>query len=1051
MNHAFRFTAEKVAARLDLLRAQVVRRGHPMEPFRLLEMPDAATEPPLHAETKDWERIDPESYWGRFDLNFLLRSRFTVPDGWDASCLALHLPLGNAGDIFTHPEALFYLDGEPIASADRYHHTIPLPPEVADGRVHEVALHGWTGMSGWPPDPNDRSRLYMRQCRVIERDLPALALVRRMEAALDVAKHLGDASASKHRILSALDRAITVLDTRYPLGDRTRESVRAATKAFEQGMAAAGEPLGVTLHAIGHAHMDIAYLWPIEQIRRKNARTYSNVLRLMEANPDYRFSHSQPQLYEFTERDHPALFERIKERVRDGRWEPIGGMWVEPDVNLAGAEALVRQLLHGISYFEDRFGTPGTPVLWLPDTFGFPACLPQLMRGAGLTWFVTNKLSWNQYNTMPSQTFLWRGLDGSEVTAQLLTTPRSVRYLPFPTNYKSDLSAAEVFGTWESYRQKERNWDLPIAYGYGDGGGGPTEELIARADALAAMPGAPRVRQGTVRGFFEALESQSRDWPVWSGELYMEGHRGVFTSQGWIKRANRRAETALAKADFLCVLASERTGREHDRESLRRAWDLTLLNQFHDILPGTSIGRVFADARPQYEEVIERCETIGAAAVAALSERAPPDAELSIVNPSPFEQTAPVLIEGADTLFQADGAPLPLQRVEEGTLVQCDRVPAYGARTLGRGTRDDPPSIDAPVEVIEDENCTTLQNGLIRLQIDDRGTLVRVRDMEADREVLAPGENGNQLQIFEDRPIGWDAWDIDAFYNDRPDLVTGLRAMRVVERGPLRAAVRVERSHEASRFVQTICLSRGSKRIDFVTDVDWHASHTLLKVAFPVQVAAEHATFDIQWGNVARPTHRNTPWDQARFEVPAHKWADLSEGDYGVALLNDCKYGYDVEGHTLRLSLIKSATMPDVNADRGRHRFTYALLPHYGDWRGGRVAREAYALNRPLFVTAAVASEPLVACDRPNVVIETIKPAEDGDGFIVRVFENERRRGPVTLDFAHPLAAVEACDLLERPTKTKRVVTEGRRVRFEIAPYEIVSLRVRSGTRGGAE
>ena len=1043
MTHAFRFTAEKVSARLELLRAQVVRRGHPMEPFHLLELPDATQEPPLDAATDGWERIEPESYWGRFDLNFLLRSRFTVPDGWDASCLALHLPLGNAGDIFTHPEALLYLDGEPIASADRYHHTIPLPPDVADGRAHEIALHGWTGMSGWPPDPNDRSRLYMRQCRVIERDLPALALVRRMEAALDVAKHLGDASASKHRILSALDRAITVLDTRYPLGDRTRESVRAASKAFDQGMAAAGEPLGVTLHAIGHAHMDIAYLWPVEQIRRKNARTYSNVLRLMEANPDYRFSHSQPQLYEFTERDHPALFERIKERVRDGRWEPIGGMWVEPDVNLAGAEALVRQLLHGIGYFEDRFGTPGTPVLWLPDTFGFPACLPQLMRGAGLTWFVTNKLSWNQYNTMPSQTFRWRGLDGSEVTAQLLTTPRSVRYLPFPTNYKSDLSAAEVFGTWESYRQKERNWDLPIAYGYGDGGGGPTEELIARADALEAMPGAPRVRKATVREFFEALDSQPRDWPVWSGELYMEGHRGVFTSQGWIKRANRRAEAALARAEFLAVLAHQRTGHEHDRESLRRAWDLTLLNQFHDILPGTSIGRVFADARPQYDEVMERCAAIGSAAIDALSQQSESGQTHSIVNPSPYPQNAPVLVEGADGFTRGDGTPVPSQRVEGGMLVQCDDVPAYGIEPLRATSGSGSPKLDDAVEVEEEDGCLILRNGLVCLTIDDRGTLVRVRDMEADREVLAPGENGNQLQIFEDRPIGWDAWDIDAFYDDRPDLVTGLRAMRVVERGPLRAAVRIERSHEASRFVQTIRLSRGSKRIDFETDVDWHASHALLKVAFPVDVAAEHATFDIQWGNVARPTHRNTPWDQARFEVPAHKWADLSEGDYGVALLNDCKYGYDVEGHTLRLSLVKSATMPDERADRGHHRFTYALLPHVGDWREGRVAREAYALNRPLFVGGPAKCPPVVACDRPNAIIETIKPAEDGDGFIVRVFENERRRGPVGLEFPTPPASVEACDLLERPDKSKRVTIEGARACVELRPYEIVSLRVR--------
>ena len=1048
MTHGFRFTAEKVAARLELLRAQVVVRRHPIAPFRMLELPDATTEPPLDASTDDWERIEPDSYWGRFDLNFLLRSSFALPEGWDPKASALHFPLGNAGDIFTHPEALLYLDGEAVASADRYHHTIPIPARFADGAEHQIALHGWTGMSGWPPDPNDKSRLYMRQCCVIERDLAALDLCRRMEAALDVAKHLGENSASKHRILSALDRAITVLDTRHPLGERTRESVAAAARAFEQGMKAAGEPLGVTLHAIGHAHMDIAYLWPIEQIRRKNARTYSNVLRLMEANPDYRFSHSQPQLYEFTERDHPEIFEGIGKAVAEGRWEVMGGMWVEPDVNLAGAEALARQLLYGRTYFRERFGDVETPVLWLPDTFGFPASLPQLMVQAGLKWFVTNKLGWNQYNPMPCQTFTWEGLDGSAVTAQLLTTPRSVRYLPFPTNYKSDLTAPEVFGTWETYRHKERNWDLPICYGYGDGGGGPTEELIARADALAAMPGAPRVRKGTVRGFFEALESQPRDWPVWRGELYMEGHRGVFTSQGWIKRANRRAEAALARAELLVVLAEVHAGHAHDRASLRRAWELTLLNQFHDILPGTSIGRVFEDARGHYAEIMERAEGVAAKAARALASRLPEGATHALLNPSPFAQDGAVEIAGGVGTARdaATGEELPVQSVAGALLVDAGPTPAQSVRALRlERAEGPPPEPDMAVEVVEETGAIIMRNPLVSVTIDDRGTLRRVRDREAARDVLAPGANGNQLQVFEDRPIGWDAWDIDAFYDDRPDLVTDLMSMRVVERGPLRAAVRIERRHGASRIAQTIRLGNRSKRIDFVTEIDWRAHHTLLKAAFPVELRAEHATYDIQWGNVARPTHRNTPFDQARFEVPAHKWADLSEGDYGVALLNDGRYGHDVEGNVLRLSLVKSATMPDPDADQGEHRFTYSLLPHTGGWRGA-VPREAYAINRPLEAipieggaTDAPDMLSLVAADR--AVVETIKPAEDGDGYVVRLYDDARTRGRRRLAFAHPVRSFADCGLLE--DRDEAIAIEGDTCDLALAPYQIRTLRVR--------
>ena len=1047
MTHGFRFTAEKVAARLELLRVQAVSRRHPLPSFHLLDLPDAATEPPLDAPLDGWERIEPESYWGRFDLNFLLRTHVAVPEGWPRANLALHLPLGNAGDIFTHPEALLYLDGEPIASADRYHHTIPLPTRFADGERHEIALHGWTGMSGWPPDPDDRSRLYMRQCCLIERDMAALALARRMEAALDVARHLPDVSASKHRLLSALDRAVTVLDTRHPMGDATRGTVRAAARAFDQGLAVAGDPLGVTLHAIGHAHMDIAYLWPVAQIRRKNARTYSNVLRLMEANPDYRFSHSQPQLYEFTERDHPAIFEGIRRAVADGRWEVMGGMWVEPDVNLAGAEALVRQLLLGRGYFKDRFGDVETPVLWLPDTFGFPAQLPQLMAGAGLKWFVTNKLGWNQYNAMPCQTFHWEGLDGSRVTAQLLTTPRSVRYLPFPTNYKSDLSAAEVFGTWETYKHKERNWDLPIAYGYGDGGGGPTEELIARADALEAMPGAPKVRKSTVRAFFEALESQPREWPVWRGELYMEGHRGVFTSQGWIKRANRMAETALARAEFLVVLAGIHAGHQHDRASLRRAWELTLLNQFHDILPGTSIGAVFDEARGQYDEVMARLDALDNAALAAVATRLGEGTTHALVNASPAASDGAIEIAGAvgAAVDPVSERRLPVQSVAGALLVDAGPTPPHTVRPVAVVRPDGPsPEPDTAVEVLEEDGAVILRNPLLSVTFDDRGTLRRVRDRQAARDVLAPGSNGNILQVFEDRPIGWDAWDIDAFYDDRPEIVTDLVSMRVEERGPLRAALRIVRRYGASRIEQTVRLGHRSKRLDFVTSVDWQHSHTLLKAAFPVEVSAGHATYDIQWGNVARPTHRNTPFDQARFEVPAHKWADLSEADYGVALLNDCKYGYDVEGNVLRISLVKSATMPDPQADRGHHRFTYALLPHVGGWRG-TVAGEAVALNRPTAAApvrgeGTAAALRLVDCERPGAILETIKPAEDGRGYVLRLHDNERRRGAARLRFAHGVARLGACDLLEADGKALELAEQEAAV--PLAPYQIRSLRV---------
>ena len=414
--------------------------------------------------------------------------------------------------------------------------------------MHDLLLHGWTGLTGWPPDPSDRSRLFLKECAVIDVDTALRDFLLLAETALDLAGEIGEDRPEKHGILSALDAAFLVLDTRDPMEDAFRASVAHAAERLRDGLERAGAPLDITLHGIGHAHMDVAYLWPVAQIRQKNARTYSNVLRLMERHPDFRFSHSQPQLYAWTETDYPEIFEQIRVRVAEGRWEILGGMWVEPDANMPGPEALVRQIQLARRYCESRFGEGAeTPVLWLPDTFGFPGCLPQLMVQAGLRWFVTNKVNWNQYNQMPASTTWWEGIDGTRVLAQFLTTPRDVQHLPFPTNYKSDLSAEEVVGTWTRSTIKDRVRDLPIAYGYGDGGGGPTDDLIGKLHAYGKMPGAPRLEPSTVRRFFETLEEKGPALPVWRGEVYLEGHRGVLTGNGRIKRANRKAEALPAR------------------------------------------------------------------------------------------------------------------------------------------------------------------------------------------------------------------------------------------------------------------------------------------------------------------------------------------------------------------------------------------------------------------------------------------------------------------------------------------------------------------------
>ncbi|WP_158599024.1 alpha-mannosidase [Rhodophyticola porphyridii] len=1045
MTHSLRLTADKIAQRLRLIRAKEARARVPIDRFVMETLPDAAAMPDtgLMACAAEGPVLDWHSYWGGQDLHFVLRSRFTVPEGWTHP--ALHLPLGVAGDIFTHPEALVYVDGRPVASADRYHHTIDLAPGLADGQPHDLLLHGWTGLTGWPPDPTDRSQLFMRDCAVLDLDPALQEFVTLAEVALEVARELHDDRPEKHGLLSTLDGAFLELDTRDPMAEAFRASVPAALARLAEGIAQAGAPLDVRLHGIGHAHMDVAYLWPIDQIRQKNARTYANVLRLMEKHPEFIFSHSQPQLYAWTETDFPEMFAAIKARVAEGRWEVLGGMWVEPDANMPGSEALVRQIMLARTWVRAHLG-PGaeTPVLWLPDTFGFPACLPQLMKQAGLKWFVTNKVNWNQYNQMPSSTTWWEGIDGSRVLAQFLTTPREVQHLPFPTNYKSDLSATEVLGTWRRSTSKDGVHDLMICYGYGDGGGGPTDGLIRKARAYRAIPGAPRLTPGTVRGYFETIEALPGRLPVWQGEFYLEGHRGVLTSQGWIKRANRQAEALLHDAEFLAALA---VLAGHDAPDLSEAWRLLLLNQFHDILTGTSIPEVFVDARKDHARIRELAGAALRQAARRLgtgTDAGAPGAGYLLVDGAPLPAPRQVVLDGMEgAVDTATGTPLPCQQVADGLLVSLPAESGYRLTAVRPG----------PAARVEETRLTvseaggwfTMENRFLSLRIGPDGMLHGIRDRQADREVLREGARGNQLQAFEDRPISWDAWDIDIFFEERGEVVADLTRLEIVETGPLRAVIALERRWRQSVIRQRIVLRHDSRRIDFETDVDWNETHFLLKAAFPVAIRAAQATYDIQWGQIERPTHRNTSWDAARFEVPAQKWADLGEAGYGVALLNDGKYGYDVQDDVLRLSLIKSATMPDSGSDQGHHRFTYALLPHPGDWRD-HVPAEAYALNHPLRVLplpgGGTARMP-VRSAAPNVVLETLKPAEDGRGVILRLYEGHCRRGPVMLDLDAAIGAVERCGLLEE--ECEPLPLTGGRVKLTLRPYEIVTLRLIAG------
>ncbi len=1045
MYHAQRWTLDKIRARLDLIAPLVYRKSEALPAFRFTRLDNPVSAPPVAKDVDDsgWEEVRPFDYWGTWFTDFVMRSTFSVPADWDATKpVALFLPIGEAGD-FSHPEALAYIDGKPYAACDRHHQEILLDDSWRDGKTHILALHGWTGLGGFA-NGEMMSKLFMRMCQVVEIDPPTREFLALARTARETAANLDANNPTRARLLNALNDAFNVLETRDPLGEAFYASVEPALSVLKAGLEAAGEPQEVVIHATGHAHIDVAWLWTLGQTRRKSERTFQNALRLMEQFPDYHFSQSQPQLYEFIRQDQPELFEGIRQKVAEKRWEPMGGMWVEADCNLSGAESLARQFLLGRSYFRKYFGEGAdSPLLWLPDVFGYAWALPQLIKQAGLKYFMTIKIGWSQYNRLPYDTFMWQGIDGTQILTHFSTVKEEGS--PFASTYNAMANAKEALGTWSNFQQKELHKDLLMAYGFGDGGGGPTREMLENIEVMGEMPGLPRVKQSSVLKFFESIEpaKSSRMMPVWNGELYLEYHRGTYTTQARNKRANRKSEFLMHDSEFLAVYAALLDpSYVYPAPEFTQAWQTICLNQFHDIIPGSSIGPVYEESLAQYAQLATDMAEVRDGALRSLAANLGGDVLLA--NPAPFARHDLAFVPGEGVGgLQWNGKTLDTQAVEGGMLVDAGELAPYSVTALTAAAGK-----PAPTPAVGDPHL--LENDLLRVEFNEAGEITRVYDKAAGREVLPEGAVANQLQAFEDRPKDFDAWDIDIYYDDKTYLAEPKADFKVVEAGPLRRMVEVKRRILNSTVTQRISLRRNSARLDFDTSVDWQERHTMLKVAFPVDVLASQATYEIQWGNVQRPTHRNTSWDWARFETCAHKWADLSEGDYGVSLLNDCKYGHDIHDNVMRITLLRSPTMPDPAADLGTHQFTYSLYPHRGSW-DERVQAEAYALNDPIVVyrveKGAAAKqaglESLVSVSSPNLVVETIKQAEDGDGVVVRLYESRRSRGPAALRFAFPVKAAWETNLLEETERELEVV--GNEVRFDARPFQILTVKVKRG------
>ena len=999
-----------------------------------------------------WHLVEVGQVWGLKHETSWLMTSLQAPASMQGLPLVLQLHWNTPGDdsLLLQLEATVFLDGHAIGAFDWQHPVLLLPEEAGDGQSHTLMLQVYTSI----PMPFGGLTLQPRH-------LLSWQLSHFMQTLLDVSLSLNEHDPARNALLTRLNTAYNMLDLREGWqSERFTDSAQAASEYLHthltDGLTGGNRP---HITVSGHAHLDVGWMWPYWRTRQKIAHTISNVLRLMERYPNYHYSQSQPQVLQWLKEDVPELYARVKQRVAEGRFEPVGAMWVEADCNLTSGESLIRQIMHGMRFWQQEFGVKPQHI-WLPDVFGYSAALPQIMRGCDIPVFMTTKISWNQFNRMPCDTFRWRGIDGSEVLTHFITAPDLHPTTSF-YSYNGPLRPSDVTGTWTNYRQQDINDHLLYLCGWGDGGGGPTEEQMERMQIMADLPDFPQVRAGRAEDYFTDL--YQRVWenprlPTWVGELYLEYHRGTYTSQARVKQANRRAELWYREVELLAAWASL-YGMPSQQEQLNQGWRLLLLNQFHDVLPGSSIREVYDDAERIYDEAHAIGKRIYDEALAVVLHQIPAgEQDLILLNTLAWERTDPMQVPAA----LAPSFPHIQQTTDwEGntvSLLDGVHMPPCGVQVLSATSMAETSEAQRPATcraASADTATIILQNDYYILEIDAQGEISRLYDRQAERDVLAPGQTGNQLIAYEDRPLNFDAWDIDLFYEEKPYPVRAITALRILEEGPVRTTVEIVRPYLSSRITQRISLWRTSPRIDIATELDWHEHQTLLKAAFPLAINSTRATYEIQFGSVERPAHRNTSWDRARFETCAHRWIDVSEGGYGVSLLNDSKYGHDVHDNVMRLTLLKSGVFPDAHADEGVHRFTYSLLPHAGEWREAQIVRRAYELNVPVVCVAGQkketarpggsamgrASASFVQTECTHVVVETVKPAEDGDGLIIRLYEAHNQRGRGTLTFLTALLSAQECNLLEEPLN--EVSCQGNALSFQVRPFEIKTFRVR--------
>ncbi len=1032
-------TDRKLERRITELKEYRYRDIIHIPSFVVKEDTQKLVNPSLPTDFSDFDTMNVGESWSGRDKYLWLHAKISVPSAWHDKKVVGIFDFGNTGAGNNSGfESMLYLHQKPYQGVDVNHKEVFFTEEFC-GNESALLFRLWSGLEGGGMPQEQVHKIARADIAWLDQRVDAFYYMGAM--ILDTVKNLSDSDAEKHNLRVALDSACHNIDWSYPGSEEFYASVYCAAEALDNSIEKMNKKSNVLVKCVGHTHIDVAWLWRLKHTHEKISRSFSTVLRLMEQYPEYIFLQSQPQLYEYIKQDFPEIFQKIKERVAEGRWEADGAMWVEADCNLTSGESLTRQILFGSKFIKDEFGKD-VSYLWLPDVFGYSWALPQILKKCGIDMFMTTKISWNQFNRMPHDTFRWKGLDGSEVLAHFITTPDpwSEPGSWFYT-YNGQLTPKTVKGVWDAYSEKDINHELLISYGYGDGGGGVNRDTLEHRRAIDKIPGLPRLETSTAGEYFANLKKTFNETSqfvhTWDGELYLEYHRGTYTSQCYNKKMNRKMEQLFRKAEWLNVMGTLCSGKsmnDTQQEKLTGGWKNILTNQFHDIIPGSSIREVYEDCHDDYKKI----EKIGTDVVEEAYGQllSAENGTFTVFNETGFVVSELVKLDVTEPCHFEDeyGTVLPSQEDGKHTIVYVINVPSMGMKTIYKKTGE-----REEVKTNFIVNKKEIETPFYIVSFNEYGQFERLFDKENGREVIAPGERANVLQFFEDKPLDNDAWDIDIFYQEKMREVSDLSKFEITCCGELKLAIHLEWQYMNTKIAQDVVFYSNSRRIDFETFVDFREKHQLLKVAFPVDIRTTYGTYDIQYGNVRRPNHWNTSWDIARFESVAHRFVDLSERDYGVSLLNDCKYGHDIKGNVMRLSLLRGATHPDYLQDQGEHTFTYSLFPHAGDFVAGGTVQAASLLNTPLTVVSGKRNcdfDSFIRFEGGHVELDAVKAAEDGKATVIRFHEYAGSKSTVTIKLGSAYQEWTESDLLERDMgdyKTGDLI-------LTLSPYEIKTI-----------